>query len=928
MKSLRFRNTIFDRDAFDAALRTLEHATGPSESDRLTARTQVLKLAQSTLKAGKDEIRRRLTQGANGRVGVKGTTWLIDGLVIALFHHIERTCNPEGVCEAASQMTLVATGGYGRAELNPMSDIDLLFLVPEAITPTIEQVVQGLLYLLWDLKLKVGHAVRTIPECLVAAQEEIQTFTALLETRYLTGPQPLYDRFFATFSETIHPDDFAFPQAKIEERIDRFRRFDKALYINEPNIKEGPGGLRDIHTVWWISKYIHRVPLVKFLIGRGVFSEEEYRTFIESRDFLWQVRSALHFVTGRAEDRLSLQVQPLVAELLGFKNSPRQSAVSRLMRRYFFHITRIHHLTDVFIEYFEQQAHPDTTNRVLDNLFCVVGQRVNLRQPALCPIEEPLWIMQAFRWMQIEMLPLHADLHRQIIAALPFVDRRVQLDPGNNRLFLEILKGERWVARTLQAMNRARFLGRFIPEFARIVCLTQHDGYHAFTVDEHTILAVEQLRHIRMGQLTQELPYSSRIMAALERPEILYLAVLFHDIAKGRGGDHSIKGAAIARKVCQRMGLDKEGRETVAWLVRNHLLMAHTAQRRDIDDPQTVVELAQQVEHPQRLSLLLLVTVADIRAVSPKAWTSWKAQLLRNLYDFTNEALNRGVADLLDTEKRAEDKRRLVADAAVQRGFLRSQVNHYLKRFTAPYMLHYTASRIVEHMSFLLGRLEKEITVHFVQRDREEVTELWCYSADFAGLLAKLCQVLASHDISIIQAHVHTLKTGHAFNSIDVVDAATGGPIVRLKRLDKVRRDLEAALTGKEVKLPTPTQGIKKGQGSPFKVRQHITLDFETSEEHTLCEVQTHDFPGLLYTITHVISGLGLQITTAKIATYGARAIDVFYLQEAQSGLPIQSTALQEQLVTELNQALLAAAEIAGVGEAIIQASEEEEYPQ
>ena len=646
MDAIRDQRAIIDRRGLDAALAAIAEDSGDPGGE-----PAVLAELKRALAAGREAIRRRFDDHPDGRAVARETCFLIDQLVRALHDftttQVFHVANPS----AGELLCLVALGGYGRGELAPCSDVDLLFLRPYKQTPHGEQVVEYMLYKLWDLGLKVGQATRSVDDCIRLSRTDITIRTSLLEARFLWGEQVLFNELRQRFQkEVVAGSGPAFVEAKLAERNQRHRRMGNSRYSLEPNIKEGKGGLRDLHTLFWIGKYLYKADDAETLIERGVLTREETQIFDRAADFLWLLRCHLHYVTGRAEERLSFDLQSEIAARMGYRDGPEARGVERFMKDYFLNAKRVGDLTRIFCAAIEA-AHQKKPRFRLPAIglwrrevegFGVDGGRLTVAASdrfATAPAD----LLRLFEVAQRHELDIHPATLRLVTQNLDRIDEKLRADAAANRLFLAMLTSPKDPEITLRRLNEAGVFGRFLPDFGRVVALMQYDRYHDYTVDEHTIFAIGILHRIEAGELKDEVPIASRVVHEVLSRRVLYLALLLHDIANGRGGDHSELGADIALELGPRLGFSAEETETVAWLVRWHLLMSHVAFSRDIDDPKTIADFVAEVQSLERLRLLLVLTVADIRAVGPKTWNSWKATLLRELYYRAEELISGGL---------------------------------------------------------------------------------------------------------------------------------------------------------------------------------------------------------------------------------------------------------------------------------------------
>ena len=647
---LRNRRDVFDTEHFAAELDAL--AWDGDATTSLT-RAQVLSLSKEAHAHAQQVIRDKFEAGLSGRATAQAIAWAMDQLIRTLFgfavRYVYRQSNPT----AAERLSVIAVGGYGRGEMAPHSDVDLLFLYPYKQTPWGEQVVEYLLYMLWDLGLKVGNATRSVDECIRLARSDLTIRTGLLEARFLCGDAALYRELRRRFRKEIVADTGPdFVEAKLLERDQRHKRFGDSRYVVEPNIKEGKGGLRDLHTLFWIGKYAFQVPKVANLADNGVLTSVELRHFTKAEEYLWTVRCHLHYFAGRSEERLTFDAQPEIGLRMRYTDRLGSRGVERFMKHYYLVAKEVGDLTRIFCAALEEQFKRKSRFR-LSRMgqrhervegFVIEGARIDVAEDSIFQ-QDPVSLIRLFHLADQLEVDIHPRVLRLVTRSLRLVDGELRANPEANRLFLEILTSRKDPETALRRMNEAGVFGRFVPDFGRVVAQMQHDMYHVYTVDEHTIRAIGMLAKIERGAFEEDLPLSNEIIHKVQSRAVLFLAVLLHDIAKGRGGEHSEIGADLAFELGPRLGLSEEETETVAWLVRYHLAMSSTAFKRDIQDPKTVSDFAALVQSPERLKLLLVLTVADIRAVGPTVWNGWKGQLLRELYYRTEEALSGGGVD-------------------------------------------------------------------------------------------------------------------------------------------------------------------------------------------------------------------------------------------------------------------------------------------
>ena len=880
-QQIQRQREIIDRRALSAALAALaEDAPEPS-------RQRVVEVLRQALQQGRAEIRQRFELGATGTETVRGLSFIMDQLIRALYDFVGSHIYPLANPTAGERMAVVAVGGYGRGELAPYSDIDLLFLLPYKQTPHTEQVVEYMLYALWDLGLKVGQATRSIEETLRQAQGDLTIRTAVLEARYIWGEQKLFADLKRRFEgEMIKRSAAEFVQAKLAERDERHQRMGDSRYVVEPNVKEGKGGLRDLQTLFWIAKYIYRADDVEKLVEQGVLSAKEAHRFARAENFLWTVRCHLHYLTDRAEDRLTFDRQSEVGRRMRYTDHAGTRGVERFMKHYFLIAKDVGDLTRIFCAQLEleQERRPrfqwkpwGSRKRSIEG-FSVDAGRLDVANESTFR-DDPVNLLRLFHAAQEHGLDIHPRALRLITQSLKLIDAKLRGDPEANRLFLEMLTSDKEPEITLRRLNEAGVFGRFVPDFGRVVAQMQYDMYHVYTVDEHTIFAIGILSKIEAGELKDELPLASEIIHTIDSRRALYVAVLLHDIAKGRGGDHSELGGQVGERLGPRFGLTAEETETVAWLVRFHLLMSSTAFKLDIDDPQTIRDFTQRVQSPERLKLLLILTAADIRAVGPKVWNGWKATLLRELYHRAVEEMSGGLA------ADSRDQRIAAAQQAVRAllpEFSAAEMDAFIAKGYPSYWLSFDPETQARH-----ARLTREaersgapLTVDTRVDVRRAVTEVTLYTADHAGLFSRIAGALALAGANIVDAKILTLSNGMALDTFTVQDQM-GGAFDRPDKLAKLAVLFENVLSGRiKPHLELAKPGAIPSRTRVFTVPPRVLIDNKASLTHTVIEVNGRDRPGLLFEVTRALTALNLQISSAKISTYGEKVVDVFYVKD------------------------------------------------
>jgi [protein-PII] uridylyltransferase len=841
---------------------------------------------------------------------------LIDGVISALYDHATNDTEfgePE-------RLSIAATGGYGRGVLAPFSDIDLLFLTAEDPSPETLQIVEYMLYFLWDLGLKVGHATRSIHDCLVEGAKDTTIRTALLDARYLTGNQTLFGEFHRHFRAACKEAGAAdYIAAKQAERALRHRRYGESPFVVEPNIKEGRGGLRDLQTLYWIARYVFDTSTMGELADLGgILTQQEARHGRRAWEFLWTVRFHMHYVAGRAEERLTFDLQPVIGARMGYTRHGKQDGVERFMRHYFLTAREIARLTRILEPAILRTAlgppaiEAETDKALVDTGFV-------LAEGKLLPISgrdfdaEPI---QMLRILQIAR-DRNLDLHPLALRSFIQNERRaiaLRGDPKAAAIFMDLLCGKEadrhragWPhpdgAKWLGILNETGVFGRYMPDWARIVGQMQFDTYHIYTVDEHTIEAVKVLNAMERGELSEIAPVASSLIEHIQSRRALYVAMIMHDICKGRGGDHSVLGADLSLEIGPTLGLSAEETETVSWLVLHHLMMSQTAFKRDIDDPKTILDMADTIQSPERLRLLLVLTVADMRAVSAKVWNGWKATLLRELYTRVAEVLAGGLST---TERDVRVQRAKQAAAILLADWPAADIEHFTDLGYPGYWLSFDPETHARHARLMRDAEQRKspLTVDTQPLPARAVTEVTVYSADHAGLFSQISGALAVAGASIVDARIHTMTNGMALDTFWIQDAA-GGTFDAPHRLARLSVLIEQALSGR-LRLASEIRKVSKmvlGQRMrAIHVPPRVVIDNHASNTHTVLEVNGRDRPGLLHDVTAAISEQGLQIASAHVSTYGVRAVDVFYVKDV-FGLKIEN----ERKLAQLREALLVA---------------------
>jgi [protein-PII] uridylyltransferase len=898
---------IFDSAAVRAEMLAAMDLAAPEARDQRAAVVAVLSRAKDH---GSAAIAAAfMARPTRARPTVRAYAWLTDRLVTEALHAATTRIHPLPNPTSAEKLSLLAVGGYGRAEMAPFSDVDLLFLTPWKTTPWAESVVETMLYVLWDLHLKVGNATRTVKDCLRLAGEDYTIRTALLENRWLAGDESLAEELRTKLrTQLFRKTAPEFIEAKLAERAERHTKQGGQRYVVEPNVKEGKGGLRDLQSLFWIDKYLHGVEDLSVLVKRGVFTAEEYAAFREAEEFLLAVRCHLHLISGRAQDQLTFDLQVAVAERMGYADHGGRRGVEHFMQAYFRHATTVGDMTRILLSDLEEShVHTAPTFTALFRRAKKLRPPYKLTNNRLTVTSEKKFLADKLNMLGIfeEALRtgylIHPDAMRLVRRNLHLIDDQMREDRDAGATFLDLLLKHGNPERALRRMNELGVLGAFLPEFAPIVAMMQFNMYHAYTVDEHIIQCVSCLSQIERGELVEELPVASGILKTGINRKVLYLAVLLHDIGKGRTEDHSVLGAQLARKVAPRLGLKPDEAETVEWLVRHHLLMSDMAQKRDLSDPRTVRDFAKAVKTRKRLDLLTVLTVCDIRGVGPNTWNNWKAVLLRNLYRATEMALEGGL-ESVNREARSNEAKRDLRETLTAAGWDRKAIRTETARHYDPYWQGLPASVHVVFARLLREVTDDEVGIDILLDADRDATRACFALVDHPGIFSRLAGALALVGANVVDARTYTSKDGYATAAFWVQDAA-GRPYEerRLPRLtEMIRKSLKGEVVARDVlKSRDP---IKKRE-RVFKVPTSIVFDNEGSDIYTIIEVDTRDRLGLVYDLSRTLAANNVYIASALIATYGEQAVDTFYVKD-MFGLKFHSEPRRKALEKKLREAI------------------------
>jgi [protein-PII] uridylyltransferase len=864
-----------------------------------------LEVLRQHLASNVDFLRAAHLGGASGQQSVQAYAAFMDGFLGTLYRLAVDDARREGL--TATPLVLVALGGYGRGELHPLSDLDLMVIYDGEMGPYVQRATQGLLYALWDLGLQVGHAVRSLPDCLAMARTDFPSRTSMQQARFLVGDRRLFNRFRKVLAENVYQKDFAqFLETTLTERDQRYRKFGGSPYMGEPNVKESAGGLRDIHTAMWLASTKFGTRTLRELADKRLITAREQKAADEALTFLWRVRNELHFLSGHKNDVLSRDVQPQIAKNFGYTADELSLGVEKFMRDYYLHARVIHRVSRRLIarcrETLSRRASVQRRLRqeALADGLIVIDEQLHLAQPdGRAFREDPLRLVKVF-WHSHQLgFELGIDVERAIEESLDLIDDAFRASPEARDLFLGICRNWGRAAQTFREMHELGVLGRYLPEWGALTCLVQYDVYHKFSADQHSLIAVQNLEALAPGQ-SADSEGNAQVVSELERPGLLMLGMLLHDIGKGRGHGHVAKGIPLIETLTARIGLPPEDADKVIFLVAHHLTMSHIAQRRDIDDPKTVESLALVCRTPERLRMLYLLTCADMRAVGPGVMTGWQAQILWDLYARTLARLTGG--------QRERPTREAVAQRVIEamRGELpRTTLAAHLAMLSERYLATTSPQRIAAHLR-LLDRLAEEgvLATELFHHPDLGSSELVVATRDVPGLFSLIAGSLAAQGINILSAQIHTRADGIVIDTFQVNDPF-GEAVTEEARwrrtLEALRRVLRGEVSVEELLARRrAVHPSAEGVAGPPK----ISLDNQLSDSHTVLEVKCPDRVGLLYVITRTLSAHGLDIASARIATEIDQAYDTFYLTDRQ-GRRLEDEAAMARVRESLEDALL-----------------------
>jgi [protein-PII] uridylyltransferase len=855
--------------------------------------------ARGWLEAVREELARRHFAGAGGIEIVREYTGCVDRMVRALFRYADRQ-HSRRFSRLNQRLAVIARGGYGRGELNPQSDIDLLFLHDYKPGPYVEVVTEIILHALWDAGLTVGQVVRNVRECVRAASDDLKEKTAILDTRFLAGEEKLWTALDqALIDEVLNRNQQKFFQVKLQESRDRHRHYGDSIYLLEPQIKEGEGGLRDLHTALWLAKVKYKVHSLPELVHRAIISEAELEEVVRAQDFLYRVRNSLHFLSRRHHDQLTFEYQEQIAPLLGFIADDSGSASSALMRYYYAQAAAIHRFSEGLIARVTEDPAAGRFMRRTGGRQIRPGVLIQGRLLAIAEKDffahAPINLITIFADCQAHGVELSGSAYQQVRDSLGLIDDAFRCDPRTGMALMGILSGRQRVAETLEAMHRAGVLGAVIPEFGNLYARVLHDLYHIYTVDRHSLAAVRELERLRAGEFKDSNPLLTEVAREVNALPFIFLALVLHDIGKGHGHDHHERGALLTAEVSRRLGLDGEETDLVVFLVRNHLMMSQVAQKGDVDDVRTVEEFARAVGSIDRLKALYLMTFADMRAVAPNVYNNWRDMLLSDLYMRALKILEQSNREAVDPTRRLALVKAAVRERIGTLDATPGELAAFLELMPDRYFLTVAEEDIPTHFELMRTLDGRNLVCRHRHFPDLEFSEFIVATRDQPGLFSRIAGVLTANNLNILSARITTRADGLALDVFRVSHSAAALAMEEERWL-RVARDLEAVLAGQrdiESMVAEAQRSRVAGRRFVRRVATEITVDNRSSEQYTVVDVFTQDRVGLLFAITHTLFKLGMVIHLARISTNADQALDVFYISDVSGGKIVELEAMR-----------------------------------
>lgn len=843
-------------------------------------------------------LQRFAEQERSGRRIVAALTLMFDELNRYLFNQAAADLAAADTAGCA----LIALGGYGRREMNPRSDLDLMFYFEPCCHAAAKIISDRMLYLLWDLKLDVGYSVRNADDCISEARDSTVR-TALLDARLIAGNAAVFEGFQRSVGHYVLNDNpRRFIEQKLEENERRKKKYGSSVYLLEPNLKEGEGGLRELQDALWIARVKFKASGLRDLLIKGVINEQDFNAYEDAQDYLWRIRNHIHFNLQRKSDQLTFELQEKIATSMGYLNQRHGSAVEMFMQDYYAQAIQVEHLATKMILQSTRQSTPERsqlfrflTRRNLEDGFYLIRGELRAREDKKL-LEDPTLMMVAFELAQRHEVAICIELKRLIRDNLHLINDKVRRSRRMTESFMAILRYRKDVGRTLRKMHHLLFLNAFIPEFKNIYCKVQFDLYHIYTVDIHSIFAVENMERLWAGEFSVLQPVLTQVAQQIEKPELLLLAILFHDIGKGSGKDHSVRGAEMMPTIARRLRLNREDSARLQFLVLHHLKMAHISQRRDLQDMKMIADFAELMNMSENLRMLYLLTFADLMAVGPEVWSDWKGNLLQELYEKTYDVLEKKNFYLEQFSDKARNRKRKIR-LALRDEFPEHKINRAINGLNNRYLLNYRSSEIIPHLRLALGRGNNSLALKIEHRHDAAYTEVTLSTLDCPGLFSYIAGVMAAHSINILGAQIHTRKTGSVLDILQV-NSPVGGIVDKPQKWTRFEADLSAVIEGRlrvtelmdKLQQPTYLKRVEKQPRRPNRVE----FDNQVSSQYTVIDIYAHDKVGLLYDITRTLNELGLYIAVAKISTKVDQAVDVFYVSDIFSQKIIDPEKIEE----------------------------------
>ncbi|VAW66551.1 [Protein-PII] uridylyltransferase / [Protein-PII]-UMP uridylyl-removing enzyme [hydrothermal vent metagenome] len=860
MADIELHNTlIFNNEQFQLKLKTEPR--------------HLLSLLKQAIVSAQSAIQQAFENGADTLDTVNARAQFIDQVLTHAFNHYFSDCT--------QAVSLIAVGGYGRGELHPASDIDLMLLLQEKENEQTREKLEQFLMLLWDSNLDIGHSVRTLEECVNEARKDITVITNLIESRILAGDTSLFRHML----EATGPDKIwnsrDFFKAKLEEQAQRYRKFGDTAYNLEPNLKENPGGLRDLQMIGWVAKRHFGTRILSELVTHNFLSPSEYETLRECQTYLWKIRIHLHYITGKHEDRLLFDFQKQLAQIFGYADGENNLAIEQFMQRYYRTVIELERLNELLLQLFRQEIlYRDTSENAtpINRRFHVINGYIAARHENIFS-EHPSSLLEVFLILELhpEIRGVHAQTIRLIRENVHLIDDKFRASQTARQLFIDIMTQPRGVTHELRRMNRYGILAAYIPAFDKIVGRMQYDLLHTYTVDQHTLFVVRNMRRLSVPNFTHEHPLASGIFHHLKKPELLYLSGLFHDIAKGRGGNHAELGAIDAEKFSLMHGCSSKDSQLVGWLVKNHLILSSVAQRKDISDPEIIYNFAQQMSTLARLDYLYLLTLCDIRATNPKQWNSWKDNLLSELYHKTAAALKAGLDNPTQRNIVSHENRTSASRTLSKQGIVSEVLNELWANFSDDYFIYHTPDEISWHSQILLDKAQTSPRIQARINHRNEA-EILIYSQEKAGLFAAIVSTLEQLGLNIADAKINVTHNSYALNSFKVLEKNGSSPTEQY-RIAEIIEKLNTCLNEPGAVINAGNLRKNRIQKS-FDVKTKIRFDQLPGKDVTLLNIVTKDRPGLLANIAQAFVDCDIHIHHAKISTAGEKALDSFHITD------------------------------------------------